>query len=596
MINTRRRFLTTFFASLEANGVRYCILRNYDDLYADTSTDLDIIVSPYSLRRFERCMHEAAEVAGFRFVHTARYVNYSYVFWHPIAGFVRVDFETEIRWRLFTVLTAREVLDARRRHEEFFVPHPDHESVILFVAAVWRGELSERYRRQLAALYTDCSDKKSLRRFFVHSFGPAGNQLADFQARAETAVFDTRFCRRVRWSLMLLSHLGWKRVYGLALNTWTDGCRLLGRVKRPAGMSLLYVSSNPQRRNFEDLKQRINFLFPRNKCVIRTFDLSDASQVRACWTWRTRWERVRTMFKGGLFVRAYHVSKDEHIPPVARAHARYVYATRTFLCAEDSQGCVYFGHVSSGFMSTTSPVPGRASKQFSNLFIEFISNILERVSAAPEGDRSRRGLFCVLVGLDGSGKTTLGRNLCDIAVVERRFVGVRYFHWRPKCFRHVEFPLPEFRNTTRKSPLARNSLNSLLSAVRLAKNATLVNLAWILRVRPLLRRGYLVIVDRYFYNYWLDPASVKFAASDQLLNSMVRLFPRPELLVSLRAPQEILLARKQELSREEILEQVSRLERIKSNSERTVIADATQPAVELARSIMSQISEKSRHP
>lgn len=47
MIVARQNFLTALFADLEANGVRYCILGNYDDLYGNADTDLDLIVSPY---------------------------------------------------------------------------------------------------------------------------------------------------------------------------------------------------------------------------------------------------------------------------------------------------------------------------------------------------------------------------------------------------------------------------------------------------------------------------------------------------------------------------------------------------------------------
>ena len=128
MSNPRRQFLSRFFGDLEQNGIRYCIQRNYDNLYDnDLATDLDMIVSEYSRGRFEQCLQEAAARTGFRFVHQARYVNYSQVFWHPTAGFVRVDFETDVRWRLFTVLNAREVLDARLRHENFFATYLDSE-------------------------------------------------------------------------------------------------------------------------------------------------------------------------------------------------------------------------------------------------------------------------------------------------------------------------------------------------------------------------------------------------------------------------------------------------------------------------------------
>ena len=61
MSNPRRQFLSLFFGDLEQNGIRYCIQRNYDNLYdGDAATDLDMIISEYSRNRFERCLREAA--------------------------------------------------------------------------------------------------------------------------------------------------------------------------------------------------------------------------------------------------------------------------------------------------------------------------------------------------------------------------------------------------------------------------------------------------------------------------------------------------------------------------------------------------------
>ena len=325
MIPTRKEFLTTFFASLEANGVRYCVMRNYDDLYADATTDVDMLLSSYSLERFERCLRGAAEQTGFHFVHSARYVNYSHVFWHPRAGFIRIDFETEVRWRLFTVLKARELLDRRRRHQEFFIPHPEDESAILFVAAIWRSLLSERYRQQLAALHRACPDATGLHRTLMRAFGEAGRALADFQAHATTGIFDQKLMRRVRRSLLFQTHLHWWRLTDLVRNTVSDFIRLGNRLHRPAGISFLFVSSHECPRNFDDLLRRINFLFPSRKCIIQSFDLTAQETTRARWGLRLRWLRLWTLFKGGLFLRAYRLQKT----PICRE-----------LCARTRATCI----------------------------------------------------------------------------------------------------------------------------------------------------------------------------------------------------------------------------------------------------------------
>jgi len=588
MIPTRQEFLTTFFVSLEANGVRYCLMRNYDDLYADVATDVDILLSSYSLERFERCLHEAAAQSGFHFVHSARYVNYSRVFWHPRAGFIRIDFETDVRWRLFTVLNARELLDRRRRHQEFFIPHPADESAILFVAAIWRGWISERYRRQLAALQLACPEATDLRRTLVRAFGAAGDELADFQAQAATGTFDEALVKRVRRSLLFQAHRhGW-RLVALVRNTISDFIRLEQRLRRPAGVSFLFVSSHARPQNFDALLEHLNFLFPVKKCVLQSFDLTVQTPSQARWGLRLRWLRFRTLFKGGLFLRAYRLKVDADLPHVLRSHAHYLYPSRTFVCAEDSAGRLYFAHVSTGFMTTSTP--GSADgPDFSERFIKFTSDILKRTSDPAVARQRRRGMFCTLVGLDGSGKTTLALNLCDVAAAGDRFLGVRYSHWRPKVFGRVEFPLPEFQNLPRKSSLPRNLWNAWLSTGRLIKNAVLFNLAWWVHVRPLVHRGYLVLVDRYFYNYHLDPVSVKYTGPDWLLLLAQKMFPRPDAVITLSAPKEVLLQRKQELSAAEITRQVAVLGTMQFGTGQVIRADASLQAETVARNTMNAI-------
>jgi thymidylate kinase len=156
-------------------------------------------------------------------------------------------------------------------------------------------------------------------------------------------------------------------------------------------------------------------------------------------------------------------------------------------------------------------------------------------------------------------------------------------------FCHVELPLPEFQNLPRKTPQPRNFWNALLSAGRLVKNAALINLAWLVHVRPLLNRGYLVLVDRYFYNYHLDPVSVKYTGPAWLLTRAKKWFPRPDAVITLSAPMEVLRQRKQELPDAEISRQAAMLGTLRFDTRQVVRADARLPAEEVARNTMNEI-------
>ena len=75
----RRAFLTTFFRILDRDGVPYCVLRNYDAIYEDTGSDIDLAVELEDLQRLIKGLEEAGQATDFHFIHRARYINYSFV-------------------------------------------------------------------------------------------------------------------------------------------------------------------------------------------------------------------------------------------------------------------------------------------------------------------------------------------------------------------------------------------------------------------------------------------------------------------------------------------------------------------------------------
>jgi hypothetical protein len=177
-MSPRKEFLLALFRILDQKAVPYCVLRNYANIYENTSSDVDVAVEPEHVLRFKDCLTEAAAASNHHLVLRARYINYSYVYWHAEGGFVRVDIETEVRWHIFPVLTAKAIVGLRRRKGAFYIPHPRHESAILWSAAIWRGQLSDRYRSQLARLYEQATTPREFQRTFIASFGAIGRELA----------------------------------------------------------------------------------------------------------------------------------------------------------------------------------------------------------------------------------------------------------------------------------------------------------------------------------------------------------------------------------------------------------------------------------
>jgi energy-coupling factor transporter ATP-binding protein EcfA2 len=154
------------------------------------------------------------------------------------------------------------------------------------------------------------------------------------------------------------------------------------------------------------------------------------------------------------------------------------------------------------------------------------------------------GAFVVLVGPDGVGKTTVARAL--IAAYDGP---TSYFHFIPPVRGGmVPDPPAAVPHQGKGSPHG----SRLVGWMRIARNFLRFWVAYFAAIRPALGRRHLVIGDRGIYGYIAQPHALRFYGPPALARLFVRALPDPDLVVNLSAPSGVIRARKQELSAEQI--------------------------------------------
>ena len=169
----------------------------------------------------------------------------------------------------------------------------------------------------------------------------------------------------------------------------------------------------------------------------------------------------------------------------------------------------------------------------------------------PPPKRWRRGApFVVVVGPDGVGKTAVAR-----ALSEQYHCRTAYFHLRPP----IGDELPTGPPATSVPPPDKGSPHGsmLLGWIRLARNVVRFWAGYLSSVRPALRQGTMVIADRWAFGYVVQPHALKFYGPRALACWAIRALPRPDLVINLTAPPEVVRARKQELTLDQIRKELS---------------------------------------
>jgi thymidylate kinase len=184
------------------------------------------------------------------------------------------------------------------------------------------------------------------------------------------------------------------------------------------------------------------------------------------------------------------------------------------------------------------------------------------------------GRVLVVAGPDGSGKSTLVDAVCREALASYR---VMRLHHRPGVL-----PVLTGARGPVTEPHRRPPYPAPLSFAKTLYLYADFLLGWTLRIRPWVRRGRWVILERGWWDVVVDPRRYRLREPARVAAFLGRFLPDADLTVVLEGHESLLLARKRELPQQELLRQREAWRQIIAATPRHLYLDASRPESELA--------------
>lgn len=193
------------------------------------------------------------------------------------------------------------------------------------------------------------------------------------------------------------------------------------------------------------------------------------------------------------------------------------------------------------------------------------------------------GCWIAFMGPDGCGKSLIldavGSQLAPA------FRTVRRYHMRPRLVGRK--PANQGPVTDPHGQPPRGLAASIAKVLDLWIDYIL---GYALRILPEAIRTQLTLFDRCFYDLLVDSKRIRYGGPPWLLRAAARMSPRPDLVILLDAPPEVLRARKQEVPLEEVARQRAAYLELARNLPSAVVVNSAQRPEEVIHDALEAIT------
>ncbi len=189
------------------------------------------------------------------------------------------------------------------------------------------------------------------------------------------------------------------------------------------------------------------------------------------------------------------------------------------------------------------------------------------------------GLFILVVGPDGTGKSTLTDALPDLlGGAFRRWLS---FHWRPGLLPRPGRLIGR-EGADPQEPHARSSHGPVLSSALLGYYWLDFLVGGWVRIWPFRARTGMVVAERGWWDMAVDPRRYRLKSPPWMVRALGSWLVQPDLVLLLDAPPDTILRRKSEISKDEIERQASTWESVLPARVPVVRVDTSRPSAEVA--------------
>ena len=188
------------------------------------------------------------------------------------------------------------------------------------------------------------------------------------------------------------------------------------------------------------------------------------------------------------------------------------------------------------------------------------------------------GVFIVLLGVDGAGKTTIAEELKNRSTVAYR--KIEHYHSRARVLKDISqiksdgFPVDVTNPHGNK-----RRVGMIVSIIKFGYYFLDFMIGNIIITKAKIKSS-LVIVERYYYDYLIDKVRYNLNLSDTFLRFFLKFIKKPDVIYVLTGDSQKLYERKREITVEEIDEQKRKFAEVFEKNHKVIFIDTTALSID----------------